>query len=123
MAAQAAAVEAGQIELYTEPARARRPRPLMKLCAGCRAKEARYGFRHEEDVDTAAGRGAGRPHTLCFECFRMEIDRRQRAAAQLARGWDAEQVRLPLSDTLKSLDIRRRRAQIAARHALAEGPA
>jgi hypothetical protein len=48
----------------------------------------------------------------------MEIDRRQRVAAQLARGWNAEQVRLPLTDTLKELTIRRRRAQIAARHAI-----
>jgi hypothetical protein len=48
----------------------------------------------------------------------MEIDRRQRVAAQLARGWNAEQVGLPLTETLKALDGRRRRAQIAARHAL-----
>ena len=87
-----------------------RPRPTAKLCAGCRAKEARYGFQQDA--------GSERPNTLCFECFRMEIDRRQRVAAQLARGWNAEQVSLPLSDTLKELDMRRRRAQIAARHAI-----
>jgi hypothetical protein len=48
----------------------------------------------------------------------MEIGRRQAVAAQLARGWNAQQVRLPLEETLKQLDRRRRRAQIAARHAL-----
>jgi hypothetical protein len=120
-AAQGLAVEAGQIELYdgtTPRRRALPPRPTAKLCAGCRAKEARYGFQHEAGFDPSAGLGAGRPNTLCFECFRMELDRRQRVAAQLARGWNAEQVRLPLADTLKELDVRRRRAQIAARHAI-----
>jgi hypothetical protein len=83
-----------------------------RLCAGCRAREARYGFRDE------AYPQVGRPQTLCFDCFRMEIARRQAVAAQLARGWNAAQVRLPLEDTLKELSLRRRRAQIAARHAL-----
>jgi hypothetical protein len=36
----------------------------------------------------------------------------------MARGWNAQQVRLPLEETLKELTTRRRRAQIAARHAL-----
>jgi hypothetical protein len=84
------------------------------LCAGCRSKEARYGFR-----DAKAGElRYDRPRTLCFECFRVEIDRRQAVAAQLARGWNAEQAALPLEDTLRDLTRRRRRAQIAARHAL-----
>jgi hypothetical protein len=55
---------------------------------------------------------------LCFECFRAEIGRRQAVAAQLARGWNAEQVGLPLEEQLEVLSLRRRRAQIAARHAL-----
>ena len=84
------------------------------LCAGCRAKEARYGFRPER----AGADGADRPRTLCFDCFRIEIDRRRRVAEQLAKGWNAAQVGLPLEDTLKELSLRRRRAQIAARHAL-----
>jgi len=84
------------------------------LCAGCRSREARYGFRLDPDIDPL-----DRPRTLCFECFRMELGRRQAAAAQLARGWNAEQEPLPLEDTLKALEHRRRRAQIAARHALA----
>jgi len=136
MAAQAVAVETGQIELYQEAPAARSARPdaapktrnvrsaanspadaPTKLCAGCRAKEARYGFESNGAPELGAG-WESRPTTLCFECFRMEIDRRQRVAAQLARGWNAEQVRLPLADTLKELNIRRRRAQIAARHAL-----
>ena len=84
------------------------------LCAGCRSREARYGFRLDDDVDPL-----DRPRTLCFECFRMELGRRQAAAAQLARGWNAEQEPLPLEDRLNALNRRRRRAQIAARHSLA----
>jgi hypothetical protein len=114
MAGQALAVD-GQIELYEAPGQERTATPAARLCAGCRAKEARYGFERGGDPSE---RGADRPHTLCFACFRMELDRRQRVATQLARGWNAEQVRLPLADTLKELDLRRRRAQIAARHAL-----
>ena len=84
------------------------------LCAGCRSREARYGFRLDPDVDPL-----DRPRTLCFECFRIELGRRQAAAAQLARGWNAEQESLPLEDRLDALNRRRRRAQIAARRALA----
>jgi hypothetical protein len=105
-----------QLGLY---GRVPRPRPVARvgtthtgLCAGCRAREARYGFRDEAHPQ------ADRPQTLCFDCFRMEIARRQAVTAQLARGWNASQVRLPLEDTLRELSLRRRRAQIAARHAL-----
>jgi|SRR5688572_20310740 len=86
---------------------ARRQAAKPVLCASCQAHEARYGFRADTDdphVD--------RPRTLCFECFRAEIARRQEAAR-------AVQVRLPLEETLDRLNRRRRRAQIAARHALA----
>jgi hypothetical protein len=88
--------------------------PHTPMCAGCRAREARYGFRDDADPQ------AERPRALCFDCFRMEIGRRQAIAARLARGWNAEQVGLPLEETLKQLATRRRRAQIAARHALEE---
>jgi hypothetical protein len=92
-----------------------RERREAALCAGCREREARYGFR--EDADDPA---AERPRTLCFACFRVEIERRQAVAARLARGWNAEQVTLPLERTLDALDRRRRRAQIAARHVLGD---
>lgn len=91
-----------------------RPARQPRLCAACQAKEARYGFR-PEGVQAAT---TDRPSTLCFECFRSEIDRRQRLAALMARGWNAQQASLPLEDTLNELSLRRRRAQIAARHAL-----
>ena len=79
---------------------------VANLCAGCRAKEARYGVRDDS--------GEERPRTLCFECFRMELDFRHRVAAQLARGWNAQQAPLPLAVTLNELSLRRRRAQIKA---------
>jgi hypothetical protein len=84
------------------------------LCAGCREKEARYGFREQDDQDPTVDR----PRTLCFSCFRVELSWRQAVKDRLARGWNAEQVALPLEETLKELTHRRRRAQIAARHAL-----
>ena len=84
-----------------------------RMCAACRAHEARYGFRDRHDDPVV-----GRPNTLCFDCFRMEIDRRQAAAAQRARGWNATQASLPLPGKLDALSRRRRRAQIAARRAL-----
>ena len=84
------------------------------LCAACRAREARYGFRDREEDDPTVER----PKTLCFDCFRMEMDRRRVAAEQLARGWNATQTDLPLAGTLDAVHRRRRRAQIAARHAL-----
>lgn len=103
---------------WTITARPARREPQLKqgqvLCAGCQGREARYGFRDEHDEDPTVER----PRTLCFECFRAEIGRRQAVAAQLARGWNATQASLPLEQTLESLTRRRRRAQIAARHAL-----
>ena len=80
------------------------------LCTGCRQREARYGF--------GRGRGAARPGTLCFQCFRSELGRRQDVAERMRRGWNAVQAGLPLAETLDALHTRRRRAQIAARHAL-----
>jgi hypothetical protein len=112
--------EGGQLALYDEsltPAVAR-PAPARavkgtRMCAACRAHEAHYGFRDRHDDPLV-----GRPTTLCFDCFRMEIDRRDAAAARHVRGWNATQASLPLAGTLDALARRRRRAQIAARHAL-----
>ena len=85
-------------------------RRVIKPCVACRRKEARYGFREADRPN--------RPRTLCFECFRMEINRRQTIADRLARGWNATQTDLPLAETLHELSLRRRRAQIAARRAI-----
>ena len=106
---------AGQLALdkrWTDRPRPERRRAPQKavLCAGCQAREARYGFRPDADDPLIE-----RPRTLCFECFRAEIETRQGVA-------QAFQVHLPLGpaleQTLESLSRRRRRAQIAARHEL-----
>ena len=99
-------------ETWMRARTARRSAQEPPVCAGCRAREARYGFRASEDDPL------DRPRTLCFECFRIELAHRQAVASQLARGWNAQQAELPLERTLESLTRRRRRAQIAARHAL-----
>ena len=104
---------AAQIALdqrWTAPPRPKvaRPPQTPRLCASCQAKEARYGFRPTDDDPML-----DRPRTLCFACFRVEIARRQEAAVQ---------ARLPLEHTLEALSLRRRRAQIVARHALDAGP-
>ena len=67
------------------------------LCAGCRAEEARYGFRDEDTLEA--------PRTLCFECFRLAMEHRRERMAQ--------QLDLPFPARLREADLRRRRAQIA----------
>jgi hypothetical protein len=106
----------GQLALYGAPFSKARVRPAPRreerqapLCAGCRTREARYGFRDEADDPSAL-----RPRTLCFDCFRMEVTWRQDVAARMARGWNARQGELPLAATLSALDRRRRRAQSRA---------
>ena len=118
--AEALRRDEGQLALYRGLRAQARVRPAVRsaerqapLCAGCRRREARYGFRDEGDDPSAL-----RPRTLCFDCFRMEVTWRQDVAARLARGWNARQAPLPLDATLSALARRRRRAQIAARHAL-----
>ena len=115
---QLALYEAGEAGRADRADRAGRPNGASRthsprVCAACSAREARYGFRDEHDDPSVA-----RPRTLCFDCFRMEMDRRRMAAAQLARGWNATQTELPLAERLETLARRRGRAQIAARRAL-----
>lgn len=105
--------------LYDKGPRRARPRAVPRrpveqpgLCAACRAGEARYGFRVDGDDPLTE-----RPRTLCFECFRMAIDRRQRAVTRLVQDQN-EQRLMPLEARLEALSLRRRRAQIAARKAL-----
>ena len=77
-----------------------------------------YGGNSQRRGDRSPSARAEPSRTLCFDCFRLEIARRQECAEKLARAWNATQLELPISDTLDEIDRRRRRAQIAARHAL-----
>ena len=114
---QLALYDGSDRRLTTRPRRRhaeRRDAVEPRLCAACREREARYGFRDAADEDPTVDR----PRTLCFDCFRMEMDRRRTAAEMLARGWNATQADLPLAGRIEETHRRRRRAQIAARHAL-----
>ncbi len=61
----------------------RRSRRFKRLCAACQERKARFRYRGEVR--------AGRDHTLCFECYRSEINRararRLSDAATAPRTW------------------------------------
>ena len=96
-----------------------RIRPIHRggrLCQTCGERRAQY-IRHGVVK-------ADRTHTLCFECFRAERNRFR--ARRLADGGRLAPFASPLPPASKmigdraglfaDLDLRRRRAQIAARH-------
>jgi hypothetical protein len=83
-----------------------RPKPARHLCAACRARPARFQYHGVVKAD--------RLHTLCFQCYRAAMDR---VRASRVREADAP------ADKYDQLARRRRRAQIAARHALEDGRA
>jgi hypothetical protein len=59
--------------------RRRQFRSLRALCAACRARKARFQYRGEVRAD--------RHHTLCFECYRAELNRaRARRLAERQTG-------------------------------------
>ncbi len=47
--------------------RRRRPKSVKTLCAACQKRKARFRYRGEVRAD--------RDHTLCFECYRAEVNR------------------------------------------------
>jgi hypothetical protein len=48
-------------------ARRRQSRQVKTLCVGCQQRKARFRYRGEVRSD--------RDHTLCFECYRGEVNR------------------------------------------------
>lgn len=109
-----------------------RPAPDRHLCAQCQSRPARFQYRGAVKAD--------RSHTLCFRCYRAALDavrtlRCRAAQAGFARTGDQQPAALPsivarpgvaaradedaARQRAEALSIRRRRAQIAARHALA----
>jgi hypothetical protein len=120
----------------------RRPKVL---CAACRAalQQEAAGSPTRPDLVRGEGDASRRPRPLCFQCYRADLDRQRAigAAGQLDTSSEARfQYQLPLEpvdrsrlDSLKAargeariasvqgigayID-KRRRAQIAARHAL-----
>jgi hypothetical protein len=56
--------------------RHRRSKRARVLCAACQERKARFRYRREVRAD--------RDHTLCFECYRSEVNRTR--ARRLAEG-------------------------------------
>ena len=85
------------------------------ICLSCQERKARFRYRGVVKAD--------RFHTLCFRCYRAELDRvraRLLAATDPVRG-GAAVLTFPsgrVDPMYVELDLRRRRAQIVARHVL-----
>ena len=96
------------------------PEPHRR-CAVCHQRPARFQYRGVVKAD--------RFHTLCFRCYRSAMDsiRNVEPVARLTRTPSVKRQgparsapgAVDLPDKYAQLAIRRRRAQIAARHALA----
>jgi hypothetical protein len=56
--------------------RQRRSKRARVLCAACQERKAKFRYRREVRAD--------RDHTLCFECYRSEVNRTR--ARRLAEG-------------------------------------
>jgi hypothetical protein len=79
-------------------------RGARRLCHSCRDRKARFRFRGVVKAD--------RDHTLCFECFRSERDRRRaQLLAEVAR---RQPLRAPLSGprTLTAREIEHRQQML-----------
>ena len=65
--------------------RRRRSKAVKTLCAACQERKARFRYRGEVRAD--------RDHTLCFECYRGEVNRAR--ARRLIRAGVASSPRSP----------------------------
>ena len=89
-----------------------------RLCLACRARRALFSYRGTVKAD--------RDHNLCFECYRAEVNRlraRRLAAAGASMANPHPRPSKAFTDRavlLADIAMRRRRAQITARHALDE---
>ena len=92
-------------DMFAPSQLADRPKAARHLCAACRARPARFQYHGVVKAD--------RLHTLCFQCYRAAMDR-----VRASRVREADAPADPLSDKYDQRARRRRRAQIAARHAL-----
>ena len=70
----------------------RQSKQVKTLCAACQERKARFRYRGEVRAD--------RDHTLCFECFRGEVNRAR--ARRLVDAAVTRQVRSPFGPTQAS---------------------
>ena len=68
---------------------ARESRLVRSLCQRCQERPARFRYRGEVRAD--------RDHTLCFECFRSERERRRARLLAEGPGGGLARPRLPLA--------------------------
>jgi hypothetical protein len=87
-------------------------RKVLRLCRCCAQRKARFRYHGVVKAD--------RDHTLCFECFRAERDRRRaRLLAEVPRGRSSSPLaRRPL--TPRELDHRQRMLAHLGRRAFSE---
>jgi len=69
--------------------RRRRSKSVKTLCAACQERKARFRYRGEVRAD--------RDHTLCFECYRSEVNRAR--ARRIIDAAVPSQVRSPFGPT------------------------
>ena len=89
-----------------------------RLCLACGERRARFLYRGVVKAD--------RDHNLCFECFRAECNRLRARRLGAGGAWvppaNAHPARSKMvadrAGLLRELAVRRRHAQIMARHAL-----
>jgi hypothetical protein len=98
--------------------RTRAIHPNARLCVECGERRALFYYRGEVKAD--------RDHNLCFECYRAEVNR-LRSRRLAAAGWwaplpgpepPASRTVADRAGLMHELHVRRRRAQITARHAV-----
>ncbi len=95
-----------------------RPHPTPHLCLACGSRPARFQYRGIVKAD--------RHHNLCFKCYRSTLDsiRNVERATGAPRWLGTRRLPRALDRVLETgnkyedLARRRRRAQMAARHAL-----
>ncbi len=100
--------------------RVRAIRPAARLCLACGERRALFYYRGEVKAD--------RDHNLCFECYRAEVNRLRACRLATAGLWaplpgpepSASRTVADRAGLMRELHARRRRAQITARHAMAE---
>jgi len=113
--------DAGQMNGVVSVLRGGRATPARgggRLCLACGERRALFSYRGVVKAD--------RDHNLCFACYRAEVNRLRARRLAAAGAWMANPHPRPSkaftdrAALLADIAMRRRRAQITARHALDE---
>jgi hypothetical protein len=74
---------------------------IRQLCETCRERKARFEYRGHVKAD--------RDHTLCFQCYRAEHDRRR---ATMLSGVKPAMLRAPFQQVLTTRELQHRRRML-----------